>query len=174
MLDLSLFDPEDYHELRGAWRYESARVDWLREVLRWRFPVPKLPARWRDNWRCNLCAIDNGSRKATCASCGLPKGAFEGGDSSKWLRFNPEDWIPGCVLPRREEEAPAAEGHSGESDTSPWGDASSKVPEPLGGGGGGGPHGDPSWAWGADGGRGTGRGDCVDAAELIFAYGGDY
>jgi hypothetical protein len=22
--------------------------------------------------------------------------------------------------------------------------------------------------------RGTGRGDCVDAAELIFAYGGDY
>lgn len=36
-----------------------------------------------------------------------PQGPFEGGDSSEWIRFNPEDLIPGCVLPKWSDEEPA-------------------------------------------------------------------
>ena len=50
----------------------------------------------------------------TCATCGLPKGGFDGGDSSEWIRFNPEDWIPGCVLPKWSDEEPAVGSGRGE------------------------------------------------------------
>jgi len=177
--DATVFESDEYRELWGAWRYEGARVDWLREVLRWRVPVPKLPAQWRDNWQCRLCGIDNGSRETACATCRLPKGAFEGGDSSVWIRFNPEDWIPGCVLPKWSDEEPAARSERGE-------DARAAASEASGGGAGGwggsgnaaqGPldeEGD-NWGWAFDEG-GKGGDDCgSDDADAPFDLGfGDY
>jgi hypothetical protein len=144
--DAYMFESDEYQELWMAWRYEQARVDWLREVLRWRFPVPKPPAQWRDNWQCRLCAIDNGSRRPTCAACGLPKGAFEGGDSSVWIGFNPEKWIPGCVLPKWSNEEPAVGSGRGEG-------ARAAASEASGGGigGGGGSAASEASGWGAGG-----------------------
>ena len=108
MCDSSL-DSDGYRELWAAWRYEAVRVHWLREVLRWRFPVHS-PRQGLGNWSCNLCATEHGPSKRACLTCGLPKGAFEGEGASEWIKFNHEDWIPPLLPPKGTAQGPPTKG----------------------------------------------------------------
>ena len=102
-------DSEEYAEVLQQCYYEKSRVDWLREVLRRRFPVPNPPGRGPGQWPCNLCDTTNGARSITCLMCGLPKTAFDGGCSSLWNDYDPKEWIPPLTGPPGKSSADGGE-----------------------------------------------------------------